>query len=50
MPPPLAVSVSSDACGSLPSFDTNGRLVRYQSADAKALLRLLRQMYFTDRW
>ena len=43
------VTVSSDACGSLPTFE-NGRLVAYKSADAKALLRLLRDLYFADRW
>ena len=40
------VTVSSDAFGSLPSYDAAGRLVRYSVADARALLRFLRAMYF----
>lgn len=48
--PSPAVSVSSDAYGSLPVFDGEGNLIRYKSADAQAQLRLLRQMYFTEGW
>ncbi|CAG9463223.1 unnamed protein product [Pedinophyceae sp. YPF-701] len=44
------VSVSSDSYGSLPTFDVNGKLVAYKAADTKALLRLLRQLYFQMRW
>lgn len=40
------VTVSSDAFGSLPSYDSDGRLVKYTVADGKALLRFLRNMYF----
>lgn len=40
------VTVSSDAFGSLPTYDSEGRLVKYMVADAKALLRFLRNMYF----
>lgn len=43
------VTVSSDAFGSLPSYDSDGRLVAYTVADAKALLRTLRNMYFQVR-
>jgi isoaspartyl dipeptidase IadA len=45
-----SVTVSSDAFGSLPSYDSDGRLVSYTVADAKALLRALRNMYFQDHW
>lgn len=44
------VTASSDAFGSLPSYDSDGRLVKYNVADAKALLRFLRNMYFQVRW
>jgi hypothetical protein len=40
------VTVSSDAFGSLPTYDSDGRLVKYTVADARALLRFLRNMYF----
>jgi hypothetical protein len=40
------VTVSSDAFGSLPTYDSAGRLVKYSVADARALLRFLRSMYF----
>jgi beta-aspartyl-dipeptidase (metallo-type) len=44
------VTVSSDAYGSLPTYDAQGNLLSYKAADAKALLRLLRQLYFQMRW
>lgn len=40
------ITVSSDAFGSLPTYDGAGRLLRYSVADGKALLRFLRNMYF----
>lgn len=40
------VTISSDSCGSLPTFDSEGRLVAYRSADTKALLRIVRDLYF----
>jgi beta-aspartyl-dipeptidase (metallo-type) len=44
------VTVSSDAFGSLPTYDTDGRLVKYSVADARALLRFLRGMFYQVLW
>lgn len=44
------VTVSSDAFGSLPTYDSDGRLMKYTVADARALLRFLRNMYFQVGW
>ena len=44
------VIVSSDAFGSLPTYDEAGRLVRYRAADAKALLQFVWKMYFQELW
>lgn len=41
---------TSDAYGSLPAFDADGNLKSYATADAKALLRYVKAMYFQHMW
>ncbi|KAL4437512.1 hypothetical protein ABPG77_003493 [Micractinium sp. CCAP 211/92] len=44
------VTVSTDAFGSLPVFDEQGRLVQYDVADPGESLRFLRAMVLGGRW
>lgn len=44
------VIASSDAFGSLPTFNDKGELIRYRAADANALVRLVKKMYFEEMW
>ncbi len=44
------VMVSSDSFGSLPTYDEEGRLIRYTAASTKAMLRFLWKMYFQHLW
>jgi beta-aspartyl-dipeptidase (metallo-type) len=44
------VIVSSNAHGSLPTFDSNGNLVRYAMADCMALMNVLKKLYFEEMW
>lgn len=44
------VTVSSDSYGSLPTYDENGKLVKYASANTRALLTFLWKMYFEHQW
>eukprot|EP00961_Rhodomonas_salina_P087754 1180361-Rhodomonas_salina.1 len=44
------VMVSSDSYGSLPTYDEEGRLIRYAAAHTKAMLQFLWKMYFHHLW
>jgi beta-aspartyl-dipeptidase (metallo-type) len=48
--PMQRIMCSSDAHGSLPTFDDSGNMVRYRVADCGALLRLVKKLFFEELW
>ena len=45
-----SVSLSSDAFGSLPKFDSRGELVEYNVASPKANLNTIRRLVLDGKW
>ena len=44
------VTCSTDAYGSAPVFDENGKLLRYSAGDPRALIRLVRKLVLSFQW